>query len=878
MFIPVMQQILPYLNAFLMVLTEIINVIAKLFGYNEKELGDFGIGQANEDILDIGNSANKAGASVKKLKQGLRGFDKLNNITTPSKGAGGAGGGTGTGVDPKILDLFNKYSSKYLDNLDNISMKATRIRDKIMDILGFTKVIDPLTGKVSFKYNGWMATVKGLWNWFKKLNPQAKLIVGYLTAMGATKVITGISKVLGLFNKMTGISKLLTPFKSITGYIKNMIPITQSLDGKFKGLFTGITGGLEQWQSKLGIIDKFKIGLVGAGGLVASLGLVKSGISDIAKEGEVSFGSLVKTAGGAIGSITSGAVAGFSIGGPWGAAIGGAVGLVGTLITSIQTIGKYQDTNMADLEKNAPIVEEHYQKFLGYQKQLDDALAQKSGEFTYYELLKDELDNIVDKNGKVKEGYETRAEYITGELSNALGIEIELNNGIIKNYDTIKEKIDETIEKKKALAKLDILEQNYKVAMQEITEATNNLSIAEDKLKNANNNLGNAIDKLSGKKFSAYANDLKFLQKEYGITTEELVKYYSTGEKSVSIQKALADTTRNNADKLDILGKKLKNQVNASKTAVEQYNKEKEALDGYNKTIEEFNVALEMATQGNYEALNKYFDHERNLIGKSKEEQKNYWNDIISKADMGLESLKRNRASYSEETYNALKKYYEKQKTLANTELDNINGIVDEKLLEQTNNIKGEWTDKSVSAWTSLADKSEGSFLKTFAELTPDLQREVIDKMQSSGYKISTELQKGINKLNPKIKIDADTSKASTKVSDFLKGLGGGILNLSKFFSISGGRGFANGGLPPVGQLFVANEKGPELVGHIGGQSFVANQNQMMDLLDKKIGNAQGNKVSPTIIVQVGDKEIARQVLDNLQDMAKDNGKPITIG
>ena len=87
----------------------------------------------------------------------------------------------------------------------------------------------------------------------------------------------------------------------------------------------------------------------------------------------------------------------------------------------------------------------------------------------------------------------------------------------------------------------------------------------------------------------------------------------------------------------------------------------------------------------------------------------------------------------------------------------------------------------------------------------------------------------------------------------------------------------AEGGMPQVGQMFIANEKGPELVGQIGGKSFVANQNQMMDLIDKKLQNSGGIK-NATFIVQVGNKEIARQVITDLQGMAKDNGKPITIG
>ena len=91
----------------------------------------------------------------------------------------------------------------------------------------------------------------------------------------------------------------------------------------------------------------------------------------------------------------------------------------------------------------------------------------------------------------------------------------------------------------------------------------------------------------------------------------------------------------------------------------------------------------------------------------------------------------------------------------------------------------------------------------------------------------------------------------------------------------------ADGGMPPVGQLFIANEAGPELVGQIGGKSFVANQNQMMDLLDKKIGNAQ-NKSSgiknATFIFKVGEEELARKVIYDLEDMALTNGEPITIG
>lgn len=124
----------------------------------------------------------------------------------------------------------------------------------------------------------------------------------------------------------------------------------------------------------------------------------------------------------------------------------------------------------------------------------------------------------------------------------------------------------------------------------------------------------------------------------------------------------------------------------------------------------------------------------------------------------------------------------------------------------------------------------------------------------------------------PTIKLDVtyETNVGSVKTAIY-KALG-----LKGFPKLNFGV-YAQGGLPPVGQLFVANEKGPELVGQIGGQSFVANQNQMMELLDKKIGNANNGISNATFVIQVGSKEIARTVLNDLQSMAKSNGKPITI-
>ncbi len=66
-----------------------------------------------------------------------------------------------------------------------------------------------------------------------------------------------------------------------------------------------------------------------------------------------------------------------------------------------------------------------------------------------------ELQTLVDQNGKIKEGYESRVNYITHELTEATGVEIELINGQIQKYGELKNTIEDTIEKQRALRLFD---------------------------------------------------------------------------------------------------------------------------------------------------------------------------------------------------------------------------------------------------------------------------------------------------------------------------------------------------------------------------------------------------------------------------------------
>ena len=92
-------------------------------------------------------------------------------------------------------------------------------------------------------------------------------------------------------------------------------------------------------------------------------------------------------------------------------------------------------------------------------------------EMSYYQDLANELRNITDENGRVKDGYEQRASFITSTLAEALGIEIKLQDGVVQGYDKIQNSIDKTIEKKKAEIILNSQEAAYTEAIQKRSEA-----------------------------------------------------------------------------------------------------------------------------------------------------------------------------------------------------------------------------------------------------------------------------------------------------------------------------------------------------------------------------------------------------------------------
>lgn len=158
--------------------------------------------------------------------------------------------------------------------------------------------------------------------------------------------------------------------------------------------------------------------------------------------------------------------------------IGLVVGALAALAVGIAAVvSKTNEASEETIEFNEKIaaqtdaVNANKESWEQLQATRQENLSKGMSEMSYYEDLINELDKIVDENGKVKSGYEERASFITSTLANALGLEISMHDGVIEKYGEIRDAIDQTIEKKKAEIILNSQEASYTQAIQDRANA-----------------------------------------------------------------------------------------------------------------------------------------------------------------------------------------------------------------------------------------------------------------------------------------------------------------------------------------------------------------------------------------------------------------------
>ena len=190
-------------------------------------------------------------------------------------------------------------------------------------------------------------------------------------------------------------------------------------------------------------------------------------------------------------------------------------------------------------------------------------------EYAQTEQLWGELQKITDENGKIKKGYEDRASYITGELSQALGTEITIVDNQIQGYGKLQSSIQRTIAMKRLEAAIDAKKEEYNKAKEQEVELSATMATAQE---DYNESLAN-FNRLTEERKQKFADG----------------KEVKEAETDAWIQAGKAyDSASNNLSKV-------KEQYIASQTVISNYDK---ALASVGKSTKTMNKAYEDLATG----------------------------------------------------------------------------------------------------------------------------------------------------------------------------------------------------------------------------------------------------------------------------------------
>lgn len=271
----IVVKFIPYVQAMVQIITDAANALAKFFGFEIPEINYDGIGGGfADDLEDAEDAAGGVSDTLKEIKKQLMGFDELNIITMPNTDSGsgsdaGAAGGAGLGMDVLEYDFLKNLNTSKLDEIKEkmqdilnivglitLGIAAWKLYDFIKDLDTVQKKAFGLTLMITgyaLEFDGAKEIGNGtatMWDWMKTIIGGALGIAGSLLVFGT-----------GPLGWTIGIGIALTTF--IVGFTVgyNEKQLREDLESRF-GEIALTVEEVNEWAESLTTTDlSVKIGL-----------------------------------------------------------------------------------------------------------------------------------------------------------------------------------------------------------------------------------------------------------------------------------------------------------------------------------------------------------------------------------------------------------------------------------------------------------------------------------------------------------------------------------------------------------------------------------------------------------------------------------------
>lgn len=465
------------------------------------------------------------------------------------------------------------------------------------------------------------------------------------------------------------------------------------------------------------------------------------------------------------------------------------------------------------------------------------------------------LYGIVDANGKIT-GSVKQAQFFVDQLNSQLGTNIEIHDGVISNWGKEKDAINETIEALKRKAVIDAYSEKFIEAEKERIKAQEQLTEATGKYNKSKEREEELLGKLkeaweSGQQPSAslteeYRKQLE-ITKKYGDavgSAKDKVTSITDGlnEYNAAIQSADGTVESSTAFIVEQYGV-------LAKDGTYTYSSLANGLNDLNAKCDENGKVWQTLSKTEQEASKQArIQLLSDLAQKAFGQGKTYEQMLSTAKAKGAELTQADKAELKKQ-YDNLKKQSEDIKAVKNTQNNTLLAMLDKygidknskdakRYQKELRDAQKNGTEQGQQYIDKLAKKINDGTLKVSNEASK-VGKQSKEKFEShkADFKVDTKsadniLSRFMNSIPSfkSMKLNLKTDKKRFKIGDFGFDIGF----------------FARGGFPESGQMFVAREAGPELVGRIGRRTAVANNDQIVQGIASAVRSAMSGVNGPS--------------------------------
>ncbi|MFR1626124.1 MAG: hypothetical protein ACLSU6_03800 [Thomasclavelia ramosa] len=789
---------------------------------------------------------------------------------------------------PSLVDSLSKAVkglSKVLDALRPTINIIEKVATALLKMAGNTvlKAIDLLA-----------SAVDGIGSMFKKF---PGLMTGVTTAVGTfiaimkfDKTITSIKSLQSVFDKFTQTASMLKN----CGIGMTLMSWGTNADGT-----TNMIGTM---------INKFM-----------TLNSAKGPLSAVSDAFNGLAGSITGTSTAS--SILSTALT-FLSKNPLVAVVGGLGLVVGALVAVASATDDTNNKYKKQIEQSQVLGEE-CKKLADEQRKLNEnaseGIKDSLGDYlkiknTYEELIslgEGNVEQIGNAQGKVDELNSICGETVV-QIENGHLKWLESKEAILENIEALKQKYiiqanEESYTKalskqSEVQSKLTLAQNDYNKIAKECSGFLDEMGISLDDVLNGNVNYAKVLRQLTPKQRDAIDAFIKAKETLDDATKasvenkDALEKMSAAQEFNISKTTLQKDGVKGLVENYELLTGKYSSVIGKSGEVTMTYDTLKSALMAYDDVIkghgEEYELMSEEEKANAQECKNvvitqlaeKAIAHEQSYE-KMKQELGSAWDAMTDKEKESLEKQ-----------YNDLKKAKDTEKELINNQKDALLKVLDDYNIDRSDKQAKQWKQELEEAQKNGSEQGQ----EYIDNLVKDLMTGKIKTDQQGdeiGKGFKSNLEKNIayfksddvdarskldalNRLTLQDKVAWLEFKSKTNGFKLVNGIvgGEGIVSIKEF---------ANGGFPDMGQMFVAREAGPELVGRIGKKTAVANNDQIVSAVSGGVYNAMrsamagmsgGGKFEIHTTVEIDKKAVGKSVVDYNNGIVKQTGKsPLLI-